>query len=490
MTLASRWPHGVVSAPVRQISYGGAWEIVAAEAYPSSDRRAHRNEMPVIKVNDQQFPLRPGQTRLGSGSEADVRLVGDGSLGVQAIVEVSNSGGSSPTGLGAGNSAPRAVIRRAGDNAAVRINGVFLGVEPVPLLHGDKVEIGGHELLYSEESKAGATELMAAEEISAIARASEASSRATAASGGRLVSLVDGKEYAIPATGILIGRDASADVVVAQTDVSRKHAEIVPVTNGYELRDRSTNGLLVNGARIEKVQLLARADVIRIGSEEFRFYADPLPSIVTKAPAPEPAAPPPRPEPPRAERSSSGAATARQPILAVLEVSGSSRGPIHEITAAMVNIGRGNHNDVIINEESVSDSHSMVQLRNDGWYVVDLGTTNGTFVNGTRVNGERRLHGSPVMRFGAVTAIFRPRDVAAETRKGGPGADRPQLYNTLATALPPVPGAPTPAARPRSGGSAATVRAPEPQKPQVRPVVLIGAILVLLIAAALYVFYP
>src|SRR5262245_50009547 len=218
MTLASRWPHGVVSAPVRQDSYGGA---PRAAAYPFSDRRAHRNEMPVIKVNDQQFLLRPGQTRLGSGSEADVRLVGDGSLGVQAIVEVSSTVDSSAADNGGARGASRAVIRRAGDNVAVRINGVSLGIEPVPLLHGDKVEIGGQELLYSDESKAGATELIAAEEISAIARAPESATRATAASGGRLVSLVDGKEYAIPATGILIGRDAGADVVVAQSDVSR-----------------------------------------------------------------------------------------------------------------------------------------------------------------------------------------------------------------------------------------------------------------------------
>ena len=467
-------------------------KVVGAATHPSTDRRAHRNEMPVIKVNDQQFLLRPGQTRLGSGSEADVRLVGDGSLGVQAIVEVSSSGDALATQGGGGNTAPRAVIRRAIDNAAVRINGVALGVEPVPLLHGDKVEIGGHELLYSDETKAGATELIAAEEISAIARAPDGGTRATAASGGRLVSLVDGKEYSIPATGILIGRDASADVVVAQSDVSRKHAEIVPVANGYELRDRSTNGLLVNGARIEKTQLLARADVIRVGSEEFRFYADPLAATAAETPkVQEPPAP--APPAPRGDRASSGsAAAARRAVLAVLEVSGASRGPIHELTAAVAHIGRGNHNDVVINEESVSDSHSTVQLRNDGWYILDLGTTNGTFVNGTRVNGERRLLGSPVIRFGAVTAIFRPRDVATEPR-GGQGADRPQLYNTLATALPPVPaepGAPPAPARPRSAGSAATVRAPEPQEPQIRPVVLFGAILVLVIAAAFYVFYP
>jgi pSer/pThr/pTyr-binding forkhead associated (FHA) protein len=291
----------------------------------------------------------------------------------------------------------------------------------------------------------------------------------------------------------VIGRDASADVVVAQSDVSRKHAEIVPVANGYELRDRSTNGLLVNGARIEKSQLLARADVIRIGSEEFRFYADPLAASAAAPPMAEPVSPPPElpapPAPPRVERPESAAAVGRRPILAVLEVSGAARGPIHELTAPVAHIGRGNHNDVVINEESVSDSHSMLQLRNDGWYVVDLGTTNGTFVNGTRVNGDRRLHGSPVIRFGAVTAIFRPRDVVAETRKGVQGADRPQLYNTLATALAPVPGEPI-ARRAGTAGSAPTVRKTEPQQPRIRPLVWIGAILVLILAAGFYVFYP
>jgi hypothetical protein len=46
------------------------------------------------------------------------------------------------------------------------------------------------------------------------------------------------------------------------------------------LRDLSTNGVLVNGTRISGSQLLARADVVRVGSEDFRFYADvPTPAI-------------------------------------------------------------------------------------------------------------------------------------------------------------------------------------------------------------------
>src|SRR3989304_6247530 len=36
----------------------------------------------------------------------------------------------------------------------------------------------------------------------------------------------------------------------------------------------STNGVWVNGTRIEKTQVLGRGDVVKLGPEEFRFYAD------------------------------------------------------------------------------------------------------------------------------------------------------------------------------------------------------------------------
>ena len=40
------------------------------------------------------------------------------------------------------------------------------------------------------------------------------------------------------------------------------------------MTDTSTNGMTVNGLRVEKSQLLARGDVLKIGPEEYRFYAD------------------------------------------------------------------------------------------------------------------------------------------------------------------------------------------------------------------------
>jgi pSer/pThr/pTyr-binding forkhead associated (FHA) protein len=240
--------------------------------------------MPVIQVNDKQHTLKPGQTRIGAGPGVDLSVSDDASLGVQAVLE-----------LGADN---HVVIRRARDGAAVRVNGVSLA-EPTPLIHGDKVDIAGHEVLFSEDKKVGATAFVSAKDVGAIAAKRSGPARATTATGGRLVSLVDGKEYQIPTAGVTFGREAGSDVVVAQAEVSRRHASIVPAENGYVLQDHSTNGIWVNGVRVQNTHLLARSDVVRVGSEEFRFYADVATGARPTPGAAQPAAgPPPTPRPP------------------------------------------------------------------------------------------------------------------------------------------------------------------------------------------------
>jgi pSer/pThr/pTyr-binding forkhead associated (FHA) protein len=136
---------------------------------------------------------------------------------------------------------------------------------------------------------------------------------------------VDGKEYQIPAAGITFGREAGSDVVVAQPEVSRRHATIAPDGSGYTLTDLSTNGVWVNGNRLQGSQVLARADVVRVGNEEFRFYADVAPAGAKPAaptpsassppvPAPAPAAAPPPPAPaPKPVASTPAPATASPP---------------------------------------------------------------------------------------------------------------------------------------------------------------------------------
>jgi pSer/pThr/pTyr-binding forkhead associated (FHA) protein len=383
--------------------------------------------MPVITVNDQPHVLHPGQNRLGEGADADVRIGGDAALGIQAIVDV-------------GDGHP--VIRRATTVAAVRVNGVAL-VDPTPLMHGDKVEIGGTELLYSDDSKSGSTRLMSLSEIAALAAPSSAVPRATSATGGRLVSLVDGKEYHVGPEGLTIGRDAGSTVVIAQDDVSRRHAIVVPVDNGYELRDVSVNGVLVNGARVDGRRLLSQSDVIQIGSEEFRFHADAVPPASAEAPRvkkPPPVVP----------------AADLPPALAILSIisSGPSNGRHYEIRVPLAHIGRGAHNDVSINDSSVSDSHAKFQYRDRAWFITDLGSRNGTYVGGVRFTGERRLYGNVELRVGNVKLMFRPTgvvlDIPQETRAIAT-VDRSSLRPTSAAAQVAVT---TPSTLPQQGPSA------------------------------------
>src|SRR5439155_6517150 len=99
---------------------------------------------------------------------------------------------------------------------------------------------------------------------------------------------------AVVSSSLVMGREAGCDVVVVGKDVSRRHAEIVASPKGYLLVDSSTNGTFVNEERVQGQRVLARGDVIRIGEESFRFYAD-----VASA-APPPSAAPPSANPPKA----------------------------------------------------------------------------------------------------------------------------------------------------------------------------------------------
>lgn len=360
--------------------------------------------MAVLQLDDKQFPLSEGTIRIGAGADADLVLPTDAALGVQAVIERTSD--------------HALAIRRAAPQSEVRVNGVLLGPEPTPLMHGDKVEVAGLELRFADESKRGATHYMSVEAIPQLGGARRTgTARAVAPSGGRLVSLVDGKEYAVPETGLSIGRDAGCDVVVPRNEVSRRHAELAPTEDGYVVRDTSSNGVYVNGERIQGSHRLARADVIRVGGEEFRFYADVLnptpPSgseatkegVVLRSDSPAPSL--------ANTLFNQRLVETPQAALAVLEVlnEGPSKGIRYSIRTPLAQVGRGASNEVRLTDESVSELHAKLQRRDDGWYVVDMNSTNGTYVGGSRVTGERRLDGAPDVRFGGVKLRFIPAGV-------------------------------------------------------------------------------
>lgn len=323
--------------------------------------------MPYIQLDGQQYPLVAGKNPVGGSDGVRIRLSGEGTEGVLASLDVGADGAT--------------VVRRL--NGTVKVNGVVLGAEPAPLLHGDRIDVVGRELFFGDDRRAGNTQFV--QPVRLPESAPHASpGRATAATGGRVISLVDGREYPVPAAGLVFGRDPTCDVVVGSTAVSRRHASLNASSEGYLLRDTSTNGVLLNGERASSPALLGRGDVLTIGGEEFRFYADSVPA-------------------PRAP-------------LATLQVisSGMLKGTVMDVRSPLSHVGRGAHNDIVVSDESVSDSHAKLQRRENGWYVVDMGSTNGTYVGGKRIDGEAPLNGAPDLRFGGVKFIFRVPDGGKE----------------------------------------------------------------------------
>ena len=312
------------------------------------------------------------------------------------------------------------------------------------------------------------------------------------ASGGRLVCLTDGREYTMSGPNLVFGRDAGSDVVVAGTEVSRRHAEIEATPEGYVLNDLSVNGTFVNGERVGRQHLLARADVIRIGHDVFRFYADVATPPASRgrrsvppvtAPQPPTGAgahlsdtllgmPQPLPAPSVTPTQPQAA-----PLASLLVRSGAMKGRRLAVKVPVVNIGRADFNDIVISDPSVSTSHAKLQRRDDIWILSDLGSTNGTFVEGERLVGEVPLGPGTTVKFGEVAVLFEPLDANVPVRR----SSGTQVVSATIPRADGEAGEPAASPRPRRPIRAA---APRPSGPS--PVLIA---LVLVLAAAVAAFF-
>jgi FHA domain len=95
-------------------------------------------------------------------------------------------------------------------------------------------------------------------------------------------------------------------------------------------------------------------------------------------------------------------ATRRRSVRLVVQRSPSlEEGSEFQLNSAPVTVGRGGQNDVVLDgDEFASARHARIEVRGDGAWVLDLDSTNGTFVNGARVAGAQRLGGGDVLRVG------------------------------------------------------------------------------------------
>ncbi|MGF1430621.1 FHA domain-containing protein [Kitasatospora sp. LaBMicrA B282] len=172
-----------------------------------------------------------------------------------------------------------------------------------------------------------------------------------------------------PSRSYRVGRDPVSEIPLSDPRVSWHHAVLHADGTHWILDDlHSTNGTYVAGRRIGHLDI-STGGVVRFGSpgDGPRVALSPAPRPVAPAPAPAPAVP--RPS-------------------ALTAITGSYRPPtsVHPLRAATVRIGRALDNDLVVPDLEVSRRHAELSPLPDGRFeLVDLGSHNGTFLNGQPV---------------------------------------------------------------------------------------------------------
>ena len=86
---------------------------------------------------------------------------------------------------------------------------------------------------------------------------------------------------------------------------------------------------------------------------------------------------------------------------------GPTPGKSFELTKNELYIGRDINNDIVINDSEVSRKHARLILQAGGYVLEDLGSTNGSFVNGQRLMGPHVLRLGETVMFGEnVSLVF------------------------------------------------------------------------------------
>lgn len=80
--------------------------------------------------------------------------------------------------------------------------------------------------------------------------------------------------------------------------------------------------------------------------------------------------------------------------------SGPTPGKVFPIDGNEIGIGRDASQTISINDAEISRKHAKMELRGTSYVIQDLGSTNGTFVNGNRISGIQVLNPNDIVSFG------------------------------------------------------------------------------------------
>ncbi|MCM1981882.1 FHA domain-containing protein [Lyngbya confervoides] len=191
--------------------------------------------------------------------------------------------------------------------------------------------------------------------------------------------------------------------------VSRYHAQIAWTNNDYVITDvGSSDGTYVNGQRLppQVPHRLSHGDIVRMGTEfEIKFSAQLAPSA--------------------GPVNQSGGRDQQYKTILGADINFRAQAapvPAQELNLQGKNqftIGRDPSNEMIIDHPSVSRFHSQIRFENGVYTLYDLNSTNGTYVNGQQVLGQRRLVVGDNIRIGPTSLVFQLNQTLLRTNEEG-----------------------------------------------------------------------
>ena len=165
--------------------------------------------------------------------------------------------------------------------------------------------------------------------------------------------------------------------------------------------------------------------------------------------------------------------------------SGPTPGASFILEGDQLTIGRDSTNEVVINDAEISRRHARLTFQGGKYVLEDLGSTNGTFVNGQRLAGPRVLKAGEVVSFGEqIVLVFE-----ATTIDAGATMISPRASSAVPSA--PRPAAPPPPPPAEYAGSVpagpASVASAPAKKMNLTPII-IGVVVFLMICCCISIF--
>lgn len=221
---------------------------------------------------------------------------------------------------------------------------------------------------------------------------------------GKLILTSDAgerQEFELGKPEIIIGRGAHSDIVVVDEKASRRHARIVIGADRPAIEDLgSANGTRLNGIETKR-SALKPGDVISIGAFKLEYELA-APSLedadVTVIDTSAQLA--------RSIAESSFVMAMNDTSIPRLAIHTASRTWEIDLTRDSVSIGRSADNDIVLDVPQVTRRHARIERQTRGFLLRDVGSTNGTWMKGERVDA-RLLQDGDTFRIGPATILFK-----------------------------------------------------------------------------------